>query len=154
MNRRPEWEEYLMLMAFSASLRSEDPHRKVGCVCADKDHQVLATGYNGLLPGKLVEESYWNSDLRLKTVFHAEQNGLLRTDPKAVHTLIVTTMSCLECLKLAACHGVKEIVYCVDYPRSPESIQLARDFYNIQVRQIQFARVKELMTESLNFTNI
>ena len=146
---RPNWDEYLMLMAFSASLRSEDPKRQVGCICVDSNHRVLSTGYNGLQPGKVVSQQYWESNLRLKTIFHAEQNGLLCA-PGKVHTLIVTTMCCLECLKLAAGHGVKEIIYCVDYTRSPESIELAYAFYNINVRQIKFERIKELMQNVLD----
>ena len=43
---RPDWDEYFMLQAGLAKLRSNCIARKVGAVIA-KDHRQLATGYNG-----------------------------------------------------------------------------------------------------------
>ena len=46
---RPEWDEYFMLQAKLASLRSNCMTRSVGAVIV-RDHRQLATGYNGTLP--------------------------------------------------------------------------------------------------------
>ena len=43
--------EYAMALAEVASLRSEDPFRKVGAAALDWDNRVIATAYNGLAPG-------------------------------------------------------------------------------------------------------
>ena len=43
--------EYAMALAEVASLRSEDPFRKVGAAALDADNRVIATAYNGLAPG-------------------------------------------------------------------------------------------------------
>src|SRR5205085_2867143 len=43
--------EYAMALAHVASLRSEDPFRKVGAVAFDFDNRVIGTAYNGLAPG-------------------------------------------------------------------------------------------------------
>ena len=43
--------EYAMALAHVASLRSEDPFRKVGAVAFDFSNRVIGTAYNGLAPG-------------------------------------------------------------------------------------------------------
>ncbi len=47
---RPNWDEYFMLQAKLASLRSNCMTRSVGAVIV-RDHRQLATGYNGTPPG-------------------------------------------------------------------------------------------------------
>ena len=48
--KRPSWDEYFMLQAELAKLRSNCITRQVGAVIA-RDHRQLATGYNGTPPG-------------------------------------------------------------------------------------------------------
>ena len=48
---RPPWDEYFMLLAKLAATRSTCNSRKIGAVIV-KDKQVLATGYNGAMPGQ------------------------------------------------------------------------------------------------------
>ena len=47
--RRPDWDEYFMLQAELAKLRSNCMVRKVGAVVANS-HRQLSTGYNGTPP--------------------------------------------------------------------------------------------------------
>jgi len=47
---RPSWDEYFMLQAELAKLRSNCMTRKVGAVIV-RDHRQIATGYNGTPPG-------------------------------------------------------------------------------------------------------
>ena len=49
---RPSWDEYFMLQAELAKLRSNCMTRKVGAVIV-RDHRQIATGYNGTPPGEL-----------------------------------------------------------------------------------------------------
>ena len=46
----PSWNEYFMLQAELAKLRSNCMTRKVGAVIV-RDHRQIATGYNGTPPG-------------------------------------------------------------------------------------------------------
>ena len=48
--QRPSWDEYFMLQAELAKLRSNCVTRKVGAVIVRENRQ-LATGYNGTPPG-------------------------------------------------------------------------------------------------------
>ena len=47
---RPSWNEYFMLIAKLVSTRSTCNSRPTGAVLV-KDRQILATGYNGSMPG-------------------------------------------------------------------------------------------------------
>jgi len=47
---RPGWDEYFMLQAELAKLRSNCVTRQVGAVIV-RNHRQLATGYNGTPPG-------------------------------------------------------------------------------------------------------
>ena len=49
-NNRPSWDEYFLKLAMLASERSTCPRMHCGCVLV-KDRFVLATGYNGSIPG-------------------------------------------------------------------------------------------------------
>ena len=46
------WGEYALEIARVASLRSEDPHRKVGACALNHQNMVIGVGYNGLASGK------------------------------------------------------------------------------------------------------
>ena len=48
--RRPSWDEYFMKLAMLASERATCPRMHCGCVLV-RDRFVLATGYNGSIPG-------------------------------------------------------------------------------------------------------
>jgi dCMP deaminase len=59
----------------TASLRSEDPFRKVGACALSKDNRVLGVSYNGLKSGFNVDSSFWNDrDSRRPYMIHAEAN--------------------------------------------------------------------------------
>ncbi len=52
--------QYAMALAHVASLRSEDPFRKVGAAALDFDNRVIGTAYNGLAPGFDAPEGFWD----------------------------------------------------------------------------------------------
>ena len=49
-----------MALAHVASLRSEDPYRKVGAAALDFDNRVIGTAYNGLAPGYNPPPGFWD----------------------------------------------------------------------------------------------
>ena len=66
---------YAMALAHVASLRSEDPYRKVGAAALDHDNRVIATAYNGLAPGFNAPDGFWSDrEGRQKFMLHAEIN--------------------------------------------------------------------------------
>ncbi|MFZ0453609.1 MAG: cytidine/deoxycytidylate deaminase family protein [Ignavibacteriaceae bacterium] len=128
-NKRPSWDEYFLKLAMLASERATCPRMHCGCVLV-KDKFVLATGYNGSLPGQphcedvgcLVVE---NHCVRTN---HAEMNALTQAAIHGVNikgsTAYITNMSCTTCAKALIAAGIKRVVVFSDFHDT-----LATQFY-------------------------
>lgn len=137
MNRF-KWNEYFMLLAKIAALRSGCNSRPTGAVIV-KNKRVIATGYNGTLPGKkqctdngadfCYRRSIGNSDFGTQKYrdcpsIHAEANALdqiLKYGPvigdKNLHeySIYCTLYPCIHCLKRIASAGIKTVFYELKY---------------------------------------
>ena len=120
MVKRPDWDEYFLKLAMLASERSTCPRMHCGCVLV-KDKNVIATGYNGSIPGDdhcddagcLIVDNHC-----VRTV-HAEMNALIqaakRGHPIDGATAYVTNMACTTCAKALISAGVKRVVIFSDF---------------------------------------
>ncbi len=126
---------YAMALAHVASLRSEDPYRKVGAAALDHDNRVIATAYNGLAPGFNAPPGFWEDrDGRQKFMLHAEINLcslFKRGEAKIVAT---TTMPCTACMQTLCAYGIKEIYYQEIYHAS-DAPKIAK-LYGIKLEQV------------------
>ncbi len=127
--------QYAMCLAHVASLRSEDPFRKVGAAALDHDNRVIGTSYNGLAPGFVAPEGFWDDrEKRQKFMLHAEVNlcSLFRRgEAKIVAT---TTMPCTACMQTLAAYGIKEIYYRDVYHAS--DAQEIAETYGMKLEQV------------------
>lgn len=48
---RPDWDAYFLGVATAVAARADCTRRQVGCVLVDRQHRIIATGYNGSAPG-------------------------------------------------------------------------------------------------------
>jgi len=126
---------YAMGLAQVASLRSEDPFRKVGAVGLDFDNRVIGTAYNGLAPGFDASEGFWEDrDARQKYMLHAEVNLCSLLTRKTVRLVACTTEPCTSCAQMLCVYGVKEIYYRDAYPDS-DAKEICR-LYGIHLEQL------------------
>lgn len=101
---------------------------QVGCVIT-KDDRIIATGFNGTLPGEdnCCEENGITKD----TVVHAEQNAITFCAKHGLSTkgctLYTTVSPCMHCAKLIISAGIKRVVYLELY-RDASSIDLLEKF--------------------------
>ncbi|RBP41177.1 dCMP deaminase [Roseimicrobium gellanilyticum] len=127
--------EYAMALAHVASLRSEDPFRKVGAVAFDFDNRVIGTAYNGLAPGFNADHEFWlDRDTRRKYMLHAEVNLCSLFTRGNVKLVACTTMPCTSCAQMLCAYGVKEIYYRDPYPDS-EANAICQ-LYGIKLEQL------------------
>ena len=111
--------QYAMALAHVASLRSEDPFRKVGAVALDHDNRVIGTAYNGLAPGFNADPGFWEDrDRRRKYMIHAEVNLCSLFTRGNVKLIACTTKPCTSCMQMLCTYGVREIYYRDDYVES------------------------------------
>lgn len=106
---------------------------KVGAVLAKED-RILATGYNGTPSGYTNECEYIDpvtgEKKTKKVVVHAEQNLLCFCAKHGIKTkgctLYITHSPCIECAKMIASTGIKEVVYSEDY-RCLEGVEMLKE---------------------------
>jgi len=128
--------EYAMALAQVASLRSEDPYRKVGAAALDADNRVIGTAYNGLAPGFDPPPGFWDDrDGRQKFMLHAEINlcSLFRRGEARI--VATTTMPCTSCMQTLCSYGIEEIYYHEIY-RESDAPEIA-DLYGIKLEQVE-----------------
>jgi dCMP deaminase len=136
-NKRLDWDEYALSLAKTALLRSEDPYQQVGACALNKEHMVLALGYNGLATGKTIEgDWFWgNRDHRRPYMVHAETNCLSLCRKGEVKLLAVTLLPCSYCATMIASYGIPKVVYEEEYKRDTEAHEIFK-FYNIELKKI------------------
>jgi dCMP deaminase len=128
-NKRPSWDEYFLKLAMLASERATCPRMHCGCVLV-KDRFVLATGYNGSLPGQphCEDVGCLVVDNHCVRTNHAEINALTQAAVHGVNikgsTAYITNMSCTTCAKALIAAGIKRVVVFSDFHDT-----LATQFY-------------------------
>ena len=131
---RPSWDEYFLLLAKLAATRSTCLSRPVGAVIV-LDKQVLATGYNGSVPGaphctdegrcyrRSLEFANDANKQNYCRSSHAEANALAQAARRGITiqgaTVYQTLAPCYICTKLMAVAGIKRIVFEHEY-ESPD----------------------------------
>jgi dCMP deaminase len=136
-NDRISWDDYAIKIAEVASLRSEDPYKKVGAAAFDKDHRLIGAAYNGLAPGKIVESKFWeNRDNRRPFMIHAEQNLLSLFKRGECHTIACTLLPCSSCASMIAGYGIKRVLYKEEYERDQTAHDIFR-FYGIFTSKLE-----------------
>lgn len=113
---RPSWDEYFLMIAFTVSLRSDDPNIKHGAVLVDHKKHIIGTGYNGTIKGAdLSKIPMHDRDAKRPYMQHAELNCCLNTtksssdiDDKCI--IYVTGEPCNNCLQLLINFGIRNIV--------------------------------------------
>jgi hypothetical protein len=134
---RPSWDEYGMLQAYTAALRSPDPYVAVGAAAFRVDRSTVGTGYNGADPG--VEIDWSDRDARRSYVAHAERNCLRYAKQGEPYYLYVTLSPCRECLLRAQKYGVKEIIYDQIYEKDTQALAEAESL-GIVLRQLSLPK--------------
>lgn len=128
-NKRPSWDEYFLKLAMLASERATCPRMHCGCVLV-KDRFVLATGYNGSLPGQphCEDVGCLIVDNHCVRTNHAEMNALIQAARHGINTTgataYITNMSCTTCAKALIAAGIKRVVVFSDFHDT-----LATQFY-------------------------
>lgn len=137
---KDKWKNYFAEVCIATAKLSHARKLKVGCI-AVKDNRVIATGYNGRLPGepnKCEEEiKSWNSkencwELKLSTrpdVEHAERNLICYSARKGIAledaALFITHSPCIECARAIINAGFVSVYYWDDF-NEPEAIYLLK----------------------------
>jgi len=134
---RISWEEYALKIASVASERSEDPYFKVGACALDHSNRVIGVAYNGLAPGKIAPDGFWdNRDKRRPYMIHAEANVLALIKRGECRILACNLLPCSSCATNIVAHGIKKVVYSEVYSRDTQSLEIFQ-FNDIECVQLK-----------------
>ncbi len=131
MSKRPDWDQYFLKLAMLASERATCPRMHCGCVLV-KSKNVVATGYNGSIPGDehCEDVGCMVVDNHCVRTVHAEMNALIQAAKRGHSiegaTAYVTNMPCTSCAKALITAGIKRVVVFSDYHDT-----LATQFFGI-----------------------
>jgi dCMP deaminase len=137
---RLSWEQYALELAKTASLRSEDPYRKVGACALSHDNRILGVAYNGLQSGKNVNDSFWKDrDARRPYMIHAETNLLSLFPRNECRLIAVNLLPCISCAKMICAWNIKTVIYAEEYEN--DDAKYTKDifnFYQIELKKMTY----------------
>ena len=143
---RPTWEEYALRLAETASLRSEDPHVRVGSCALDHNNRVLGVAYNGLAPGITVSDHFWSDrDGRRPYILHSETNLLSLFKRGEGRLIACTLLPCSSCARQIVAHGIKKVIYRDVYTKDMGALDIFK-FYNIECEKIMLPSLSDIPT--------
>ena len=117
---RQTWSEYFMSVAETVGTRSTCDRRHVGAVIV-RDRTILATGYNGSLPGAPHCDDIGHDMVNAHCVrtVHAELNAIAQAAKNGIRIdeaqMYITSSPCFACFKVVVSAGIKEIYYRTPY---------------------------------------
>lgn len=119
------WDEYFISTALLLSSRSACERLHVGCVIV-KNNRIITAGYNGFLPGAPHKSIV--IDNHEQATIHAEQNAITDCANRGVSVkdsiVYITHFPCINCAKILAASGIKEIKYLNDYKNNDVVYQI------------------------------
>ena len=143
---RIDWQRYALLLAWTASLRSEALSdagpRKVGCCVLAKDScHVLSLGYNGFQPGFIAPVDFYKDRVKRVThIIHAECNALTGIGRGQAGILATTLSPCVACAQQMIARQIPTVVYGEEYLKDQDGLDILR-FYNVEVIYMPIKKV-------------
>ncbi len=117
--KRPDPQTVFLRLAALLAERGTCKRAKVGCVVTDESNVILATGYNGSLPGSphCIDSECLVVDGHCIRTIHAEMNALIRLRGGNKQRLVgyCTHTPCLTCLKAGLQLGIYTWYYLKEY---------------------------------------
>ena len=117
---RPSWDEIFLEICDTVAKRSTCDRRHVGAVLV-KDKHIIATGYNGSLPGlsHCDDVGHDMEENHCVRTTHAECNVVCQAAKLGISTagttLYCNTLPCWSCMKIIVGAGIKKVIYRDEY---------------------------------------
>lgn len=123
---RLSWDEYFSNIANDVAKRSTCIRHQYGSVIVNEKHEIIATGYNGVIRGAphCNEIGCIKDKLNIPSgtgheicpAVHAEQNALMQAGKNSLDaTLYVNGYPCKICARLMVNAGIKKVVISGNY---------------------------------------
>lgn len=117
---RPPWDSYFIAIANQVATRSTCARKHVGAVIT-RNNRILATGYNGSIPGAphCDDVGHLMVDNHCIRTVHAEANAILQAARHGVSvdegTIYTTASPCWACFQKIVTVGLERVVFVERY---------------------------------------
>ncbi len=109
---RINWDDYFMVQALWAKVRSPDPSTQCGCVLIDKHGRVIGQGYNGHPRGVDSRKMPQDRPAKYEPIIHSEENAILNSIGDLYGaTAYITGPPCIHCWAHIIQKRIKRVVY-------------------------------------------
>jgi dCMP deaminase len=123
---RPTWDKYFAKIAEDIAARSTCTRHKFGAIIVNDRHEIVATGYNGVVRGaehcdiigciKDKQKIKSGTGHEICPAVHAEQNALLQAGKLAKNcTLYLNAFPCKICARLIVNAGISKVITSGEY---------------------------------------
>lgn len=112
LRNRVNWDDYFMIQALWAKVRSPDASTQCGCILVDKRGRPIGQGYNGY-PSKVDDSKMPQTrPEKYPPILHSEENAILNaTGNLEGATAYITGPPCTHCWAHIIQKGIKRVVY-------------------------------------------
>ena len=111
--KQKKWNKYFIQIMDAVAQGSKDPSTKVACVIAGPDHEIRATGYNGLPRGCAESEARNERPEKYFWYEHSERNAIYNACRHGAAlfgcTAYVSNFPCCDCARALIQVGIKDI---------------------------------------------
>ena len=112
LRSRLNWDDYFMVQALWAKVRSPDTSTQCGCVIVDKRGRPVGQGYNGYPRGVDDEKMPQTRPEKYPPILHSEENAILNsTGDLEGATVYVTGQPCTHCWAHIIQKGIGRVMY-------------------------------------------
>ncbi|MDD5111611.1 MAG: cytidine/deoxycytidylate deaminase family protein [Candidatus Altiarchaeota archaeon] len=145
---RPSWDEYFAKIAEDVGRRSTciKPQRQLGAIVVNDLHEIVSTGYNGMVRGAPHCEDVGcikdkmnipsGTGHEVCPAVHAEQNALIQAGRLARNcTMYLNAFPCKICARLIVNAGIKRVVTSGEYT-DKEGLEILGKA-GVEVRQVK-----------------
>ncbi len=112
LRTRINWDDYFMVQALWAKVRSPDSSTQCGCVLVDKRGRPIGQGYNGYPRNIDDSKMPQTRPEKYPPILHSEENAISNSvgDLEGA-TVYVTGPPCIHCWAHIIQKGIKRVVY-------------------------------------------
>lgn len=112
LRNRLTFDDYFMVQALWAKVRSPDTSTQCGCVIVDKRGRIIGQGYNGYPRGIDDNKMPQTRPEKYPPILHSEENAILNsTGDLEGATAYITGPPCTHCWAHIIQVGIKRVVY-------------------------------------------
>jgi dCMP deaminase len=112
MRNRLSWDDYFMIQALWARVRSLDESTRCGCILVDKKNRPMGQGYNGHPRKVNYDDMPQNRPEKYGPIIHSENNAILNcVGLLEEFTAYITGPPCIHCWSQLIQAGVKRVVF-------------------------------------------